>query len=420
MKRIIISFLVMLCAISSGAQKIICRVSGECENINEQMVLLSESGTDKRVNEYLKVPVVDGRFSYIFEADSGVLRSYDVCLESEYMNGSWRTRSFIVENANVSIYIPKRGDNRSDDNAIRINSDGKEFALQHSFDLYQDSIRNVYNKTFYRLETYRDSMHRHKLYFKPIMYEVHEKMQVATSEQRDSLMQLLPKDPFTEIGHANENKYKSTIESIYIESVHWLRYNKGFASLKIMSELLSSAKSYPALADTLSVIYNECYIDFMQNHPYNDKINMEIKAHKLKPGNKYIDYTIKNAEGKDIPLSSLYTGRVIYIDLWASWCGPCRRHAKELIPLYNKYKDSGFQIIGFAREYNEEAMVKAIKDDGYPWQNYLELKDASQIWKKNGVNNAGGGGFLIDADGTILAVYPDAEETERILKEKLK
>lgn len=64
-------------------------------------------------------------------------------------------------------------------------------------------------------------------------------------------------------------------------------------------------------------------------------------------------------------------------------------------------------------------MHKAVKKDGYPWLSLLELNDKNQIWLKNGVSNAGGGGFLIDDEGTILAVYPDAEETEMFLKVRL-
>ena len=124
-------------------------------------------------------------------------------------------------------------------------------------------------------------------------------------------------------------------------------------------------------------------------------------------------------DGKQAEISSLYTGKVIYIDLWASWCSPCRKHAKELIPIYEKYKDKGFQIIGIARETKAENMQKAIQQDQYPWLSLLELNDQNQVWLKNGISNAAGGGFLILKDGTILSVYPDAEETERLLKKHL-
>ena len=84
-------------------------------------------------------------------------------------------------------------------------------------------------------------------------------------------------------------------------------------------------------------------------HKYHESIKNTIKAIDLIPGNKYIDYDVCNKEGKQVKISSLYSGKLIYIDLWASWCGSCRRRAIALKPLYEKYKDKGFQVIGIAR-----------------------------------------------------------------------
>ena len=65
-------------------------------------------------------------------------------------------------------------------------------------------------------------------------------------------------------------------------------------------------------------------------------------------------------------------GKVALIDLWASWCGPCRTTSKQLIPIYEKYKDRGFTVIGVAREQNSDIrMREAIRKDGYPWLNLI-------------------------------------------------
>jgi hypothetical protein len=64
-------------------------------------------------------------------------------------------------------------------------------------------------------------------------------------------------------------------------------------------------------------------------------------------------------------------------------------------------------------------MQKAMEHDGYPWSSLLEQNDENQIWRKNGVDNAGGAMFLIDRDGTILSTSTDAEELEPIIKKAL-
>ncbi len=139
-----------------------------------------------------------------------------------------------------------------------------------------------------------------------------------------------------------------------------------------------------------------------------------------KVGGDYFDFTASDLEGNDHTLSKEIAGRVALIDLWGSWCASCRIHSQELIPVYNKYKDRGFTVVGVAREYdNADAMKTAIRRDGYPWLNLLELDDRLGIWTKYGIGNAGGGRFLVDRDGKILAINPDAAQVEAILKDKL-
>ena len=76
--------------------------------------------------------------------------------------------------------------------------------------------------------------------------------------------------------------------------------------------------------------------------------------------------------------------------------------------------------MGVAREFkNTRNLELAIEKDRYPWLQLLELNDSHKIWTRYMLGNAGGGVFLIDRDGTILAVNPTAEQVREVLKEKL-
>ena len=210
----------------------------------------------------------------------------------------------------------------------------------------------------------------------------------------------------------------SQFDSVGLKKAEWIASHVCFYSLsRIMNDLSSFAP--PRTRERLTEVYYEKFARFMPSHPYHKSILHVAAALQLKPGRKYIDYLVPDERGRDVMLSSLYQGKLIYINLWASWCGSCRRHAKSLIPLYNKYKDRGFQIISFARESRKGAMEEAEERDGYPWKSQAELNDRHQIWLRNGLGNAGGGGYLIDNNGTILAVYPSADELEAILKQRL-
>jgi len=188
-------------------------------------------------------------------------------------------------------------------------------------------------------------------------------------------------------------------------------------------EMLKYANVYQNFDSTpheqMVSLYESKLCNLYIGHPVHGQITTALTALRFQPGKPYIDYTVRNIDGQLVPISSLIRGKVALIDLWASWCGPCRRHSKAMIPIYEKYKDKGFTVVAIARERNREDMENAARKDGYPWTSLLELNDENQVWRKNGAGNAGGAMFLIDRDGTILSTSTDAEELEPLIKKAL-
>jgi thiol-disulfide isomerase/thioredoxin len=163
-------------------------------------------------------------------------------------------------------------------------------------------------------------------------------------------------------------------------------------------------------------IFHDVYEKKYPKHPYTSLVKTYIQASAIKVGKPYPNVAAQDVNGRDINLSELIEGKVALIHLWASWCGPCRRHGMEMIPVYEMYKDKGFTVVGIAREQKKEAMVTASARDKYPWINLLELNDKNAIWTKFGIGNAGGGEFLVDAKGNFLAVNASPEEMKHILQ----
>ena len=169
----------------------------------------------------------------------------------------------------------------------------------------------------------------------------------------------------------------------------------------------------------IEALYNEKYAAHFSESAMGRSVWRWIESRGLRVGGRYIDFTAADKDGCRHTLSEEIGGKYALIDLWASWCGPCRQASVSMIPVYTRYKDRGFTVVGVARERSKASFRKALERDGYPWLNLVEIDDENGIWERYGKTYSAGGTYLVAPDGTILAIDPTAEEVEDILKERL-
>jgi thiol-disulfide isomerase/thioredoxin len=136
----------------------------------------------------------------------------------------------------------------------------------------------------------------------------------------------------------------------------------------------------------------------------------------LSPGKEALDFMQPKIDGKPLHLTDL-RGKVVLLDFWASWCGPCRRENPNVVRLYQKYKDAGFTVMSVSLDKEKTPWQEAIKRDNLSWPNHVsDLKgwsnEAAQLYKVTGIPFT----VLIDKDGKIIQKNLRGEELEQQLK----
>lgn len=170
---------------------------------------------------------------------------------------------------------------------------------------------------------------------------------------------------------------------------------------------------------------NEALLNQVPANYQNDKVIIKIKeiTNKQKAtsiGKKFMDLEMLTPEGKPIKLSDYVgKGKVVLIDFWASWCGPCRREMPNLVSAYNKYKGKNFEIVGISLDKDNEAWKESIEKLNITWPQMSDLKgwqnEGAQKYAVNSIPHT----ILVDGDGTILARGLHGEDLQNKLSEVL-
>lgn len=351
---------------------------------------------------------------------------YQLIFSDELQKGRWRPIKFFPE-INDTIYMELNSEDEFDKNIIKGKNNTKEFTklnnlfnpelstlpkeiielsdslsylfenvLYHSF-AYNELLKKLEGKNQNeKIEIYdqMDKLENNNMHLSPKAKIMNKKLKVFTNEFRKNTLELITTNPSL-VGYS-----------------------------LLMDELSNSEFEFSLFQD-----YKRAYKVFSKKYPkhrYSDLIRRILESReKLKVGSPFIDLTARNLQTKEdetlLTIISHINEGVLFLDLWASWCGPCIAHSRSLIPIYHQYKDKGLSVLGVAREFGSTSGFEAVlKREKYPWKNLVELDDKNKIWLNYNIPFAGGGRYLISNDGTLLSINPSADELNALLEKHLK
>lgn len=402
------------------ADSIVCHITGTVVDRPEsKLALLMEYGTDMRVTGAKGIDIIDGKFSYDLKTD--VPRQYEIIFDDEERSGGWRIKSFFVDNGDVELTY--YNDELADSNRVVSSLPDNIVAAR-----WKKMCDDACGSTMKRLIAEMDSLYnRGKAYSEPLKelmsrYEAAKNGTAQKDSLREEIIGFFQKDeklvytPEVLAIRARQREMQTVADSLTLDMISREPTLFGLSKIKSVIRQKSDRNNIDGYIDAFNTVYRESFAE----HPYTAEILMALDALAVKKGNRYPDFNVTRPDGSTERIAELIKGKIAVIDLWASWCGPCRRHSIALIPIYEQYRDRGFTVVAIAREAaNCDAMNEAMRKDGYPWESFVDLNDKGNIWKMNDAGNAGGRIILVGSDGIIVETDATPESIDKYLKDTI-
>lgn len=419
MKKSILVIALMLATFAASAQEVRTLLKGEVFNVPFQKLALMKATEDFDHGERTLITLNEGKFEHELIAD--VLEVYVLFFEEQLAQGGIHPFYFVPDSDRIyfKLYLFDEYE-KTEISGSRATDEITFFhkKMRETFQSVFDPLLEIHDQLIESGEYFSDQYMEYQLAYKKAVEEKDYERAVYYTTKREELNR--SGEHVSDKGRVIENQ----MDSLNVSLIRWeLDYHAESLSLYTylrLIQIIQSIEHYKSLTfedlSTIAEKFNAKYPD----HPYISLSKSMLEALKrIQVGNKFVDFALPDLGGNIHRLSEVIEGKYAVIDLWASWCGPCIMGSRELLPIYEEFKDRGFTICAVAREFKStDQMVRRIEAEGFSWVNLVELDDRNNIWLQYGVSG-GGKKFLVDDKGIILAIDPKANEVHEILVQRL-
>lgn len=157
----------------------------------------------------------------------------------------------------------------------------------------------------------------------------------------------------------------------------------------------------------------------LDNHPYTKALEEYIEHQSFRVGSTAYPFKLQGIDGNTIALKE-YKGKYVFLDFWASWCGPCRREVPNVAKMYKALKGKDFEVIGISIDNKEDAWKNAVKEMKMTWPQACDLEAWNSLVARKYNVQAVPRTILIDPEGKVIGIDLRGEDLTKKVKELMK